>query len=160
MFEIRPAKKDDAELILRYIKELVEAEKFPFDVSVTKADIETNLFGAAPVAEALIIQQGPGPCGFAVFYHTFSTTTGRRGLHLDDLYIEPKAQGQGLGKKVFSYLARLALDRDCARFEWWAVKTNVDAIRLYRNMGAKDLDEISIFRLDAENIETVASGFE
>ncbi|MGB5705780.1 MAG: GNAT family N-acetyltransferase [Arenicellales bacterium] len=160
MLEILPAKKTDSGLILRYIKELTEAEKFPFNVSVTQADIETNLFGATPAAEALIIYQQQNPCGFAVYYHTFSTTTGRRGLHLDDLYIEPKAQGQGLGKKVFSYLARLALDRHCARFEWWAVKTNVDAIRLYENMGARDLEEISIFRLDPEDILIVAAGLE
>lgn len=157
MFTIRSAKKSDSELILRYIKELAIAEEFPFEVSVTKEEIEANLFSSSPAAEVVILYRDDMSCGFAIFYHTFSTTTGKRGLHLDDLYIQPEYQGQGLGTKVFGYLARLAIQRNCARFEWWALKTNDAAIKFYKNMGAKDLDEISVFRLDIERIREVAA---
>ena len=130
MLNILFAKESDSELILRYIREWAIAEKFPFEVSVTKEQIEANLFSSNPAAEAVILYQGDTPCGFAVFYHTFSTTTGKRGLHLDDLYIQPEYQNQGIGTKVFGYLAQLAIQRDCARFEWWALKTNDAAIKL------------------------------
>lgn len=156
MFTIRFARKNDSEIILRYIKELAVAEEFPFEVSVTKEEIENNLFSSNPAAEAVILYRGDTPCGFAVYYQTFSTTTGKRGLHLDDLYIQPEYQGRGIGTKVFSYLAQLAIQRDCARVEWWALRTNDAAIKFYKNMGAKDLDEISVFRLDVEGIREVA----
>ena len=99
MLEILPAKIEDSELLLKFIKELAVFEKFPYEISVTKADIENNLFKSNPDAEAIICYVNKKACGFAVFYFTFSTTTGRRGLHLDDLYIQPELQGQGIGKK-------------------------------------------------------------
>jgi GNAT superfamily N-acetyltransferase len=151
MFEILKANKEDADLILHFIKRLAVAEKFPYEVLATKEDLEENLFAPSPDAEAVILQVNKKACGFAVFYYTFSTTTGKRGLHLDDLYIEPDYQGKGLGKKVMDYLSQLAISKKCARFEWWALKTNVSAIKFYNNIGAKSLDELTVFRLDPEN---------
>jgi len=156
MLEIKPAIKSDADLILHYIKALAIAEKFPFEVTVTLADIENNLLADDANAEALVISYKGKPCGFAVFYFTFSTTTGKRGLHLDDLYLEPKVQGFGIGKKVLVHLSTLAKKYDCARFEWWALKTNDDAIKFYLNLGAKQLDELSIFRLDQTQIDNLS----
>ena len=148
MFEILKANKEDADLILHFIKKLAIAEKFPYEVSVTKEDLEENLFASSPDAEAVILHVNKKACGFAVFYYTFSTTTGKRGLHLDDLYIEPDYQGKGLGKKVMDYLSKLAIRKKCARFEWWALKTNYSAIKFYNNIGAKSLDKLTVFRLE------------
>lgn len=155
--KILAAKKENSGLILHFIKELAITEKFPFEVSVTKEQIESNLFGVSPAAEAVIIYVGNKPCGFAVFYYSFSTTTGKRGLHLDDLYVEPDYQGQGLGKKVLIYLSKLAIQKDCARFEWWALNTNDSAIKFYMNIGAKKLDEITVFRLNAKGISNLSA---
>jgi len=154
--KIQSAKKEDSELILHFIKELAIAEDFPFEVSVTKEDIENNLFGSSPDAEAIILYVNKRACGFGVYYYTFSTTTGRRGLHLDDLYIQPEYQGQGLGKKVLIYLSQLALQKGCARFEWWALKTNDSAIKFYKKLGARSLEEITVFRLDSEGISDLS----
>lgn len=154
--KIKAAKKEDSELILRFIKELAIAEEFPFEISVTREDIENNLFGSSPDAEAIIVSVDKKVCGFAVFYYTFSTTTGRRGLHLDDLYIQPDYQGQGLGKKVLVYLSQLALQKNCARFEWWALKTNDSAIKFYKKIGARTLEEMTIFRLDSDGISELS----
>ena len=117
------------------------------------SDIESNLLGKDATAKAEILYLNERPCGFAVYYFTFSTTTGKRGLHLDDLYIEPEHQGKGIGKKALIHLAQIAKGNDCARFEWWALKTNDSAIRFYLNIGAERLDEISVFRLDQVQIE-------
>ncbi|MCE0495461.1 GNAT family N-acetyltransferase [Vibrio salinus] len=156
MLTFSVAEKEDSSLILKYIQDLAVAEQFPFDVSVTIQDIETNLFGSDSVATAVIMHFDTIPCGFAVFYYTFSTTTGKRGLHLDDLYIEPEFQGKGIGKKTLCYLARLAEEKECARFEWWALKTNDAAIKFYLRVGAKKLDEISVFRLDKYQLRELA----
>lgn len=99
MLTFKLAQSGDSKLILKYIRDLAIAEEFPFEVSVTLSDIEANLLGKDATAKALILQVDEKPCGFAVYYYTFSTTTGKRGLHLDDLYIEPEFQGNGIGKK-------------------------------------------------------------
>ena len=156
MLEIRIATKRDSALVLHYIKALAIAEDFPFAVAVTLYDLENNLFTNTATAHALLFYQHNKPCGFAVYYYSFSTTTGKRGLHLDDLYIEPEYQGQGIGKTVLVHLAQLAIEQDCARFEWWALKSNDSAIKFYQKIGAQNLDEISIFRLDAAKIAVLA----
>jgi ribosomal protein S18 acetylase RimI-like enzyme len=146
--QIRRATKADAAAVLHYIQALALAESFPFSVSVTVEDLEKNLFSPHSNAHALLIYQDDKCCGFAVYYYSFSTTTGKRGLHLDDLYIDPDNQGQGLGKKVLAYLAQLAVSDGCARFEWWVLKTNDSAIKFYKKLGAKSLEELIIFRMD------------
>ncbi|ADZ91648.1 GNAT family N-acetyltransferase [Marinomonas mediterranea] len=157
MLEILPAKIENSELLLKLIKELAVFENFPYEISVTKTDIENNLFKSNPDAEAIICYVNKEACGFAVFYYTFSTATGRRGLHLDDLYIRPEFQGQGIGKKVLRYLSRLAVEQHCARFEWWALKTNDPAIKFYQKIGAKKLDELCVFRMEEGDISELAS---
>ncbi|SBS34991.1 Acetyltransferase (GNAT) family protein [Marinomonas spartinae] len=156
MLTFKLAQSGDSKLILKYIRDLAIAEEFPFEISATLSDIEANLLGKDATAKALILQIDEKPCGFAVYYYTFSTTTGKRGLHLDDLYIEPEFQGNGVGKKTLIYLAQLAKEKGCARFEWWALKTNDSAIKFYSNIGAKKLDEISVFRLNLPQIESLA----
>jgi len=156
MLKFVQAKDTDAKLILKYIGDLAIAEKFPFQVSVTLSDLERNLLGKEAVAKALILYLNEKPCGFAVYYYTFATTTGKRGLHLDDLYIEPEYQGKGIGKKTLIYLSQIAKEKECARFEWWALNTNDSAIKFYVNIGAKKLEEISVFRLNQSQIEGLA----
>jgi len=156
MLEIRSATKRDCALVLHYIKALAIAENFPFAVAVTIDDLEKNLFNHSPTAHALIFYRHDKPCGFAVYYYSFSTTTGKRGLHLDDLYIEPEYQGLGIGRTALVYLAQLAVEQDCARFEWWALKSNDSAIKFYQKIGAQNLEELSIFRLGAKAIAELA----
>lgn len=143
--EIKAAEQSDVPLLLALLKELAEAEKFPFEISVTKADLEQNLLGERPATEVLVFHLGKQPAGFAVFYHTFATTTGKKGLHLDDLYVRPQFQGNGIGKKVLGHLASLANERGCSRFEWWALKWNEKTIGFYENIGARSMRELRIF---------------
>ena len=157
MLEIRSALKQNCALILDYIKALAIAEDFPFSVTVSIEDLEKNLFSDSPTAHALIFYRHDQPCGFAVYYYSFSTTTGKRGLHLDDLYIEPEYQGLGIGRTALVYLAQIAVAQDCARFEWWALKSNDSAIKFYQKIGAQNLEQLSIFRLETEAITELAN---
>jgi ribosomal protein S18 acetylase RimI-like enzyme len=154
---VRKAKETDAALIEALIKELAQAEQFPHEVSVTEDELKKNLFRENPAAEVLLFYQNDKPAGFAVFYQTFATTTGRRGLHLDDLYIRPEFQGQGIGKKALGVLASIAKQRGCGRFEWWALKWNQRAIELYETIGAHKMKELRVFRLLEEDIERVST---
>lgn len=157
MMKIKQASTEDAELLVQFIQKLARLEVFPFAVTVTAQDLKENLLSPSSTAGAILLYAGDKPCGFAVYYYTFSTTTGKYGLHLDDLFIEPEYQGLGWGKQVLIYLSKLAEDNQCARFEWWALKTNESAIQFYEKLGAKQLDELAIFRLDSLGILGLAA---
>ncbi|MBJ7536734.1 GNAT family N-acetyltransferase [Marinomonas sp. C1424] len=153
---MRNANISEVSLLLTFIKELAVEEGFPFDVVVTEESLKENLFGEQPIAEAIFFFVDGAPAGFAVYYHTFSTTTGKKGLHLDDLYVRPQFQGGGIGKKALGYLASLAKGRNCGRFEWWALKWNENAIGFYESIGARHMEELSIFRLEEGDIQNLA----
>jgi GNAT superfamily N-acetyltransferase len=153
---IRAAHKADIPLIIIFIKELADFEKFPFKITVTETDLEQNLFGKHPAAEVILIYLDEQPAGFAVYYQTFSTTTGKPGLHLDDIYIRPQFQGSGIGKKVIGHLATIAKQRGYGRFEWWVLDWNKKSINFFQKIGAQHMKELRIFRLQEEDIRNVS----
>jgi GNAT superfamily N-acetyltransferase len=160
---IRPAAPADIATILRFIRELAAYEKEPEAVEATDAMLHEALFGTAPAAEALIAEQtgkdGAAQAeaiGFALFYSTFSTWTGRKGIWLEDLYVTPEARGSGAGAALLEALAALALDRGCARFEWAVLDWNRPAIDFYRAKGAVPLDEWTVQRVAGEALVALA----
>lgn len=153
---IRPAKESEVPDILTLIHELADVEEFPFPITVTERALRGSLFGEHPAAEALLGFCGDTLAGFAVFYETFATTTGKRGLHLDDLFVRPEFQGKGYGRAFLRHLAQVARSRDCARFEWWALRTNVNAIRFFQSIGARPMEELLIFRTVDGALEKLA----
>ncbi len=152
---IRPAEPADAATILRFVRELAVFEREPEAVLATEPMLHEALFGARPAAEAVIAEDRQ-PLGFALFFHNFSTWQGKRGLYLEDLYVTPSARGRGVGKALLRHLARLAVERDCARFEWSVLDWNADAIAFYRAMGAVGQDEWTVQRVDGDALRRLA----
>lgn len=155
--QIRGAAPADVALILQFIRELAEYEKLAHQVVATDADIRASLFGARPAAECLIAEFQGKPAGFALFFHNFSTFLGKPGLYLEDLYVKPELRGKGVGKRLLARLARLALSRGCGRFEWAVLDWNEPAIRFYRSLGARMLDDWRVNRLTGEALEKLAA---
>lgn len=153
---IRPARLDDVDTIHGFIVDLAIAEDFPGEVRARPADVATALFGESPIAEALVATVDEEPVGFALFFSTYSTIEGRPGVHLEDLYVSPAHRGSGLGRLFLASLAQIAIDRDCARLEWWVLRTNEPALRFYRRLGARGLDEIEVMRLEGGSLFDVA----
>ena len=153
---IRPAQPGDAALILRFVRELAEYEREPDAVEATEPMLEDALFGAQPAAEAVIAELDGVPVGFALFFHNFSTWTGRRSLYLEDLYVRAEARGHGVGTALLRHLAGLALDRGCARFEWSVLDWNEPAIAFYRAMGAEGMDEWRVQRVAGDALTRLA----
>ncbi|MDG4797615.1 GNAT family N-acetyltransferase [Micromonospora sp. WMMD1082] len=154
---IRPAQPGDAEVLHRFIVELTEAEGFPGEVTAQPADVARALFGAHPAAEAVVATVAGEPVGFALYYPTYSTVAGRPGIHLDDLYVRPEQRGNGVGRALLAHLAALAVARGCARLEWWVLRTNDPALRFYRRLHARTLDELDVLRLDGERLHALAA---
>lgn len=149
---IRPASPDDVPLIRQFIHDLAASEQHPGPVQVTEADLQRRLFGADKLADAIIVEWQQQPVGFAVYYFNFSTTTGKPGLHLDDVYLAASVRGQGIGKQVFRWLAAEALRRDCARFEWWSLRWNAEANAFYGRIHASLREELQIYRLERDGM--------
>jgi len=155
---IRSARPADAATILRFIRDLAAFEREPDAVEATEATLDEALFGAHPAAEAVIAEQDGQPLGFALFFHNFSTWTGRRGLYLEDLYVTPDARGRGIGGALLRHLAGIAVARGCARFEWSVLDWNAEAIAVYRRIGAVGMEDWTVQRLSGEPLRRLAAG--
>jgi GNAT superfamily N-acetyltransferase len=154
---IRAATPSDIGAMHQFVQELAEFERSPEQVTSTPAMMHEGLFGPNPAAEALVAEQHHGElAGFAIFFHTFSTWTGQRGIWLDDLYITPSARGSGAGGALLEAIARIAVERGCARFEWWVLDWNAPAIEFYRSRGAVAQDEWTVQRVSGEALIRLA----
>ncbi|MEZ2218853.1 N-acetyltransferase family protein [Rhizobium sp. RCC_161_2] len=154
--KIRPAQLSDSALILRFIRELAEYEKAAHEVEATTASIEQSLFGPQSVTRAVICEVDGEPVGFAVWFYTYSTWLARNGLYLEDLYVTPQKRGSGAGKALLKYLAKLAVEKGCGRFEWSVLDWNEPAIRVYRSIGAEPQDEWIRYRLAGDALTAFA----
>ena len=153
---VRPARPGDIAAILGFIRELAVYEREPDAVHATEPMLADALFGARPAAEAVIAEQDGAPVGFALFFHNFSTWTGKRGLYLEDLYVTPAARGLGAGKALLVHLAAIAVERGCARFEWAVLDWNTPAIDFYRAMGAVGMEDWTVQRVEGAALERLA----
>jgi RimJ/RimL family protein N-acetyltransferase len=61
-----------------------------------------------------------------------------------------------VGAALLAHLAGIALDRDCARFEWSVLDWNQPAIDLYRKIGAVGMDEWRIQRITGDALRKLA----
>ena len=155
-FKIRPAMEKDTAVILSLIKELAEFEHLSHEVAATENDIRKTLFGERPFAETLIGEYEGLPISFALFFHNFSTFVGKPGIYLEDLYVQPAYRGKGFGSKMLAYIAALARERDCGRFEWSVLDWNTPAIRTYEKLGASPMKEWILYRLNGEALNRLA----
>ena len=144
---IRPAVESDCEVVLSLIKELAVYEKMIDEVVATVETVRESLFGERPAAECVIAEYNGAAVGFALFFHNYSTFLSRRGLYLEDLFVKPEYRGKGFGRALLVYLARLAVERGCGRFEWAVLDWNEPAIGFYKKLGAVAMDEWTVYRL-------------
>jgi GNAT superfamily N-acetyltransferase len=154
---IRSATPADLPLITAFIRDLAEYEKLAHEVRFDEATLERHLFGPRPMAEVVIGEVDGLAQGFALFFHNFSTFEGKPGLYLEDLYVRPEARGAGLGKVLLLHLAALAVERDCARLEWWVLDWNAPSIAFYRKLGAKPMDDWTVMRVDGPILAQLAA---
>ena len=154
-FRIVKATEDDIPLILRFIRQLAEYECLSSEVVVTEDLLRESLFGK-PVAEVVLGHYQDRPVAFAVFFQNFSTFRGKPGLYLEDLFVIPEMRGKGFGRAMLVYLAKLARERKCGRFEWAVLDWNESAVRFYRNLGAVAMSDWTVFRLTGEALERLS----
>ena len=153
---IERATQRDVPLILRLIKELAEYERMSDEVIASEDGLRRTLFGPHPAAEVVVGYAGDEPAGFALFFHNYSTFLGKPGLYLEDLFVVPKFRGRGYGKALLVHLAKLAVERDCGRFEWSVLDWNEPAIGFYKKLGARPMDAWTIMRVTGDALHKLA----
>jgi GNAT superfamily N-acetyltransferase len=158
---IRPARREDLVVLHRLVVGLARYERLEDLVVSTPHDFERALFADGATVEAVLLWPGAAddgePVAFALFFHNFSTFLGRRGLYLEDLFVEPDHRGRGYGRALLQHLARLAVERGCGRFEWSVLDWNVDAQAFYESLGAVVMPDWRITRLTGDALAALAA---
>jgi GNAT superfamily N-acetyltransferase len=153
---LRAATPADAPLLVELIRGLAEYERLAHECVATEERVRETLFGAAPQAEVVLAFLDDEAAGFALFFQNYSTFLARRGIYLEDLFVFPRFRARGVGKALLRHLARIALERDCGRFEWSVLDWNESAIGFYRSLGAVPMDGWTTFRLTGEALRRLA----
>jgi len=154
--EIRLATPADVPTILGFIRELADYENLMHEVTATEEQLRATLFGPRPFAEALIASVDGKPAGFAVFLYNYSTFLAKPGIYLEDLYVTPAFRGKGLGKKLITRIAQIAVERDCGRYEWSVLDWNKTSIDFYESLGAEMHADWRRMRVMGEKLEAMA----
>jgi GNAT superfamily N-acetyltransferase len=153
---VRPARPEDAALILALIRELAAYERLLHECEATQADIAAALFGPEPRVFAEIAEWDGEPAGLALWFYNFSTFKGRHGIYLEDLFVRPAFRSHGIGQSLLRHLAQRCVRESLPRLEWWVLDWNEPALRFYRRIGARAMDEWTVQRVTGEALEALA----
>jgi GNAT superfamily N-acetyltransferase len=154
---IRDATRDDLPLLIHFIRALAEYEKLADEVRADEAMLDKFLFTEPRRAEALIAEWNGEPVGFAVWFYSFSTFLCRPSLYIEDVFVEPAHRGAGIGRAIFTHLARRALEQGCGRMEWSVLDWNAPSIAFYRSLGAKPREGWTLQQLTGEPLTALAA---
>jgi GNAT superfamily N-acetyltransferase len=147
---LRQATKADVPTILELIRGIAEYERLSHEVKTTEALLQEHGFGRRRIFEAILAERDGQALGFALYFFTFSTFTGRPTLYLEDLFVVPPERRGGIGSRLLTRLAQIAEERDCGRMEWSVLDWNTPARDLYFKLGAKSMDAWTVFRMTPE----------
>ena len=146
----------DEAIVAHFVRRLADYEKLLHEATATDDDFRAALFGTPTRLYALIVEKDRTPIGFAVWYYDFSTFTGKPGLYLEDVFVEPEHRGAGIGKAIFRILARRAIAENCTRMNWSVLDWNAPSIAFYRSLGAVGQDEWTVQRLEGAALHALA----
>ena len=155
---VEAATSEDVPVLLELIRALADYERMSSDVVATEARLRESLFGPTPAAEAVIARAGHESVGFALWFHNYSTFLGRRGLYLEDLFVLPEWRSRGVGAALLRRLAQIAVERDCGRMEWSVLDWNEPAIGFYKKLGARPMDQWTVYRLTGADLTRLGRG--
>lgn len=153
---IREAQPGEEALVLGFIRKLAEYEKLLPEVAATEADLRAALFGPNPRCWCDLAFWNGQPAGFALWFYNFSTFAGKAGIYLEDLFVEPEHRGNGIGKALLKNLAARCVAEGLTRLQWSVLNWNEPSIAIYKALGAKPLDEWTVYRVTGRELEELA----
>ena len=153
--DYRFAQPEDSGIILNFIRELATYEHMLDEVIATEELLREWIFEKKK-AEVIFALEDGKEVGFALFFHNFSTFLGRAGIYLEDLFVLPEYRGKGYGKGLLKQLAKITVERGCGRLEWACLDWNKPSIDFYLSLGAKAMDEWTVYRLTGDTLKKMA----
>lgn len=151
--KIRPARSDEASIILQLIKDLAEYEKAPDEVKASEKEINETIFAENPKVFCDFVEVDGEIVGMAIWFLNYSTWQGKHGIYLEDLYVKPEFRGRGYGKALLQHLASICNERGYGRFQWWVLDWNSPAIEFYRSLGAEAMSEWTVYRVSGDPLK-------
>lgn len=156
IFSIRPAKPEDSKVILKFIRELAYYENLLKEVVATEALVQQHIFSEHKTAYVIIGEINGKAVSFALYFKNFSTFLGKPGLYLEDLYVSPQYRNNGFGTAMISYLAKLVVNNNYGRLEWWVLDSNTAALKFYQSIGAIPMTDWTVQRLTGAALQKIA----
>ncbi|MBN1397192.1 MAG: GNAT family N-acetyltransferase [Bacteroidetes bacterium] len=154
--KLRFAVPQDISMILYFIKQLAIYENMIDEVTATEETLYESIF-VNKIAEVIFAENDTTPIGFALFFHNFSTFLGKPGIYIEDLFVLEQYRGFGIGKALLKHLAKIAIDRNCGRLEWWCLDWNQSSIDFYTKIGAKPMSDWTVFRISGNTLNDLAN---
>jgi GNAT superfamily N-acetyltransferase len=154
---IRFAQKEDSPRILALIQDLALYEKAPLEAKATLEQINESLFSANPHAYCHVAEDNGLVVGISIWFLNYSTWVGKPGIYLEDLYIDPAHRGKGFGLAFLKELAKICIERDYERLQWWVLDWNEPSIEFYKSLGAVPMDEWTVYRLSGDALKKLGS---
>jgi GNAT superfamily N-acetyltransferase len=160
MISIRPATPADVPLICAFIRELADYEHLAHEAEAGETDLAAALFGPHPKVFCDLAERDGQPIGFALWFYTFSTFKGRHGIYLEDLYVRPTHRGLGVGRALLTGLAQRCASEQLGRLEWAVLDWNAPSIAFYEALGARPMNDWTVYRLTGDALATLGAGRE
>jgi len=154
---VRPIRPGDVPAVVGLVRELAEYEKAAHEVRLTEEQLTAALFGDSPKLFGHVAVAGGEVVGMALWFLNFSTWRGTHGIYLEDLYVQPRHRGSGLGRELLRTLAEVCVERGYSRLEWSVLDWNTPSIDFYKAAGAVPMDEWTVFRLTDEALRGFAA---
>ena len=154
--KIYKATENDVKDILRFINDLAVYEKLEHEVVATEQSLKDTLFCEQPVAHVLFAELDNKKIGMALYFYSYSTFLAKKGIYLEDLFVQPEYRGQGAGKRLLAELAKIAVDEDCGRLEWSVLNWNTPSIKFYESLNAQPMNEWTPFRLSDKPLKDLS----
>ncbi len=154
---VRPVRPDDVPALVGLVRELAEYERAVHEVRLTEEQLTAALFGDSPALFGHVAELDGHVVGMALWFLNFSTWRGTHGIYLEDLYVQPRHRGTGLGRDLLRTLAATCVERGYSRLEWWVLDWNEPSIAFYRRAGAVAMDDWTVFRLTDDALADFAA---
>ena len=154
---LRNATIGDVPQIRQFILNLARYEKLEHEMIATEDQLSETLFGDRRFAEVVIAEWDGEPAGFALYFFNYSTFMARPDIYLEDLYVEQEFRGRGIGRRLLTHLAGVAVENDCGRVEWSVLDWNEPAQNFYSSIGAKNMDGWNLNRLTGKALRDLAA---
>ncbi|SHK18365.1 L-amino acid N-acyltransferase YncA [Roseomonas rosea] len=156
-FTLRDAIPADLPEVVRLVRALADYEKLLHEAVGTEEDFRALLFGEKPLLHAVLAEVEGRVVGQALWFNNVSTFTGKPGIYLEDIFVEPDSRGLGIGKAFFRYLAQKAVREGWTRLDWQVLDWNEPSIAFYRGLGAQGMKEWMNQRLSGEALKRLAA---